>query len=643
VHDDILSTINKKFGKCLFNKKAKPLFVSKGCDKPLYKDIVKVAETLGVIQYGEKRTQPKGGNKRQRNINISITEGYKSMSKERAKTAKGFFRKERSKSINLGLDLNRTPFFKNEVVSGIKIKGFSQLYNTTMNRTVNVTAKTRKHIILSMLEQGKIPLEIVPKHKVLISNPSNEKEKWNKLSDLILKSYDMVIQASDVKKHITPKINSLNEDKCLLSVKSISMSRSTINKPISISFIRPHKKSFKKEKKVQEIFKLPEDIKKSPINITINLINKYSSLAFNKSLQYSDLKHINALHKKLGLGRAIQNEEELKSYEKICQLKERLLRALYMVLNRENGYVCENITARFYIERGNNSGLVRSLLRERYWWISLEDPHKQPNLLWSPWKKMSFIASLGTVEKPLGTVRISNHLEGNYYLGHKKYMYKCLLLYYSLIGKDISQVIPLTFHIKNGKRDSEYRKFIEAYNKHNKDTKNIWIVKPGENTNQGNGITITSAVTDINRVISNTSYTYIIQRYIEKPLLFERRKFDIRCFALLTSINGLIKAYYYQEGYLRTSSQEYSVSSLSKSIHLTNEAVQIMYNSFGKHEAGNKVSYTEFQTYLDNTTKPTMPKINFFKDILPTIKVVHQITAIEYNDRDNKISVFICR
>ena len=53
--------------------------------------------------------------------------------------------------------------------------------------------------------------------------------------------------------------------------------------------------------------------------------------------------------------------------------------------------------------------------------------------------------------------------------------------------------------------------------------------------------------------------TSIIKKYIEKPLLFEKRKFDIRCFALVTSINGYIKAYYYQYGYLRTSSKDYSL------------------------------------------------------------------------------------
>lgn len=48
--------------------------------------------------------------------------------------------------------------------------------------------------------------------------------------------------------------------------------------------------------------------------------------------------------------------------------------------------------------------------------------------------------------------------------------------------------------------------------------------------------------------------TYVIQSYIEKPLLYNGRKFDIRHFILISSINGNIKAYWYKEGYIRTSS-----------------------------------------------------------------------------------------
>lgn len=46
--------------------------------------------------------------------------------------------------------------------------------------------------------------------------------------------------------------------------------------------------------------------------------------------------------------------------------------------------------------------------------------------------------------------------------------------------------------------------------------------------------------------------TFIVQKYIS-PFLFFRRKFDIRCYLLITSHAGTIKAYFYKDGYLRTS------------------------------------------------------------------------------------------
>jgi hypothetical protein len=51
-------------------------------------------------------------------------------------------------------------------------------------------------------------------------------------------------------------------------------------------------------------------------------------------------------------------------------------------------------------------------------------------------------------------------------------------------------------------------------------------------------------------------------------------KFDIRCFSLVTSVNGIIKAYFYRDGYIRTSSKEYSATNLyNKYVHLVNDAV----------------------------------------------------------------------
>ena len=50
------------------------------------------------------------------------------------------------------------------------------------------------------------------------------------------------------------------------------------------------------------------------------------------------------------------------------------------------------------------------------------------------------------------------------------------------------------------------------------------------------------------------SFTFVIQKLIEKPLLFQGRKFDIRMWALITSDGA---CYFYKEGYVRTSSKMY--------------------------------------------------------------------------------------
>jgi len=499
---------------------------------------------------------------------------------------------------------------------------------------LEVTMETKKQIIQAMLKQGRIPLSMIPNHKSIINSTKTEKEKLIKMADSILETYDMMIQTTskEIKSNLPVVDSEVVKEK----------NEEVINpKSLSVSIAKPRKVI---KSNINLLIELPEGVKRCPINEIITLINKYCSLAFKSANRYNNLKAINVLHRKLGLGKSILSEDELKIRERVCQLKEGLLRVLYSRLNKENGYMLENTGApRFYIEKGNNSALVRTLMRERHWWIPSDLSHKTPNLLWTPWKKTSFISALGTADKPLqeNVTRISNHFEGNYYLGYKKNMYKCLLLYYSLISRDISKTIPLTFHIKKGETDEEYAKFLKAYNeyKESQDMKNIWIIKPGENTNRGNGIKIASTLTEVSNNIKDTLHTYIIQKYIEKPLLFNNRKFDIRCFALLTSVNGWIKGYYYQDGYLRTSSKDYSTEDFSSLVHLTNEAVQIQYEDFGKRESGNKVSYTEFHKYIHNTSNGS---ISFYKDILPKIKVIFSF-IVEYYCGYNKIGVCFYR
>ena len=53
---------------------------------------------------------------------------------------------------------------------------------------------------------------------------------------------------------------------------------------------------------------------------------------------------------------------------------------------------------------------------------------------------------------------------------------------------------------------------------------------------------------------SESKRTYIVQMYIDRPLLYNNRKFDIRHYMLITNLYGVMRAYWYTDGYIRTSS-----------------------------------------------------------------------------------------
>ena len=54
-------------------------------------------------------------------------------------------------------------------------------------------------------------------------------------------------------------------------------------------------------------------------------------------------------------------------------------------------------------------------------------------------------------------------------------------------------------------------------------------------------------------------------------------------------------------------------------MHLTNDAIQKKGADYGKYEKGNKVSFEEYQLYLDLFEKKR--DVNFKQDILPQIKL----------------------
>ena len=68
---------------------------------------------------------------------------------------------------------------------------------------------------------------------------------------------------------------------------------------------------------------------------------------------------------------------------------------------------------------------------------------------------------------------------------------------------------------------------------------------------------------------------------------------------MVTSVNDILKAYWYEEGYIRTSCKEFTLKNLkNRFIHLTNDAVQKKSEDYGKYENANKISFADFEKYL---------------------------------------------
>lgn len=146
---------------------------------------------------------------------------------------------------------------------------------------------------------------------------------------------------------------------------------------------------------------------------------------------------------------------------------------------------------------------------------------------------------------------------------------------------------------------------------------NLWILKPGQNSNRGRGIVVSMSLSDIIAYVKRSDVPVVVQKYIENPMLYHGRKFDIRMYALATWVQGCLKLYFYQDGYVRTASFDYSINATDTRIHLTNEAVQIQNEEFGMFEVGNKLTLAQLNDYI----REKNPEYDFYKIHFPLMKV----------------------
>ena len=96
----------------------------------------------------------------------------------------------------------------------------------------------------------------------------------------------------------------------------------------------------------------------------------------------------------------------------------------------------------------------------------------------------------------------------------------------------------------------------------------LWIAKP-RSRGEGKGIMI---VHNLGELYDYNLLGSVVQPYLDRVMLIEGRKFDLRTYVLVTSLNPL-RAYFYEEGLVRLASELYNRTGNSKTQFLTNTSV----------------------------------------------------------------------
>ncbi|KAG9396572.1 Tubulin-tyrosine ligase/Tubulin polyglutamylase [Carpediemonas membranifera] len=102
---------------------------------------------------------------------------------------------------------------------------------------------------------------------------------------------------------------------------------------------------------------------------------------------------------------------------------------------------------------------------------------------------------------------------------------------------------------------------------------NAWVCKPAGKS-RGRGILCLDTLAGILALAGSETEHYVVQKYIERPLLIHNRKFDCRVWCLVTSVSPFT-VWVYDDYYLRFCCEDFSMDDLANTyVHLANNSVQ---------------------------------------------------------------------
>ena len=241
-------------------------------------------------------------------------------------------------------------------------------------------------------------------------------------------------------------------------------------------------------------------------------------------------------------------------------------------------------TTNYYFKLiGNECLLVKKLLEDNGF---IQSKSGEPwTIAWS-----SGHIKLTSYEK-LSKYQKMNHFPRSNELTRKDLLYKNLSKLKELFPGTKFDFLPESYILPN--------EFTFLKDKMDKNPNQFWIVKPVASS-QGRGIFLTKNITDI-----PTNHQAIASRYITNPFLINKKKFDLRIYAFVTSIIPL-RIYRFKEGLTRFSANKYSLDINDRCAHLTNYAVNKNNKNYIQNESPFEVDYnsskwtlTSLKQYLE--------------------------------------------
>ena len=143
----------------------------------------------------------------------------------------------------------------------------------------------------------------------------------------------------------------------------------------------------------------------------------------------------------------------------------------------------------------------------------------------------------------------------------------------------------------------------------------LWILKPAGKS-RGRGIRLTTDLAEILEISRKTEQMWVVQKYVENPLIVNGKKFDIRQWSLITQWNPLA-VWFYLDCYLRFTLRDYAPENLRDRLaHLTNNSIAKKGQEFENVKEETMMSSAEFDEYM---------KINFsrnFQEIQAQMKKI---------------------